>query len=349
MRSFSVGEPTNRSSTAPLYTQLPYPGDGVVRTTSARILREGMRRLAPALLSKADLRIADVGCGTGEATAGLARIFPNARIVGIDVNPASLELARRLADRSKLNLTFVRCDISEPVLDALCAASVLGRNAASNPAERFDVVTSMGVLHHLADPAAGFSHVRSIIREDGLFQVYVYSRTGRREVLAVRDLLDRFLPADAFDRRARTVRVLRLSRKHTLIDGLQTLRRRLRFGPPFRLMEIIRVALRRNRLTHVSDTFSNPCEHSFLFEELLAIFARTGWDFAGLAKRGGLPVTPEEHTRDPQALEALRALPPAVLCDLLAFHYRAAGWTFFLRPAEVVGDATESASRLARC
>lgn len=319
----------NVAPTAPLYSQLPYPGDGVVRTTSARILLEGLRERAPELLSRRPLWIADVGCGTGEATAGIARMLPQARVVGIDVNAASLELGRALAARSKLDLTFVQADMTQPLGEAL--------HRAGAPAweGRFDVITSMGVLHHLSDPAAGFARVREILREDGLFQVYVYSRTGRREVLEVRKLLDRALPDGTFQDRARAVRSLRLSRKHTLWDGVRTLRKRLRFGPPLRLGEIVRVAMRRRRITHVSDTFSNPCEHSFHFDELFSIFARTGWAFAGLAKRGGLPVSAEEHTRDPEALALLRGLPPAVMYDLLAFHYRAAGWTFFLQPEKV--------------
>lgn len=321
---------SNVAPTAPLYSQLPYPGDGVVRTTSARILYEGLRQHAPALLERRPLWIADVGCGTGEATAGIARMLPQARVVGIDVNPASLELGRALAVRLRLDLTFVQADITQSLGEALRRAGASAREG------RFDVITSMGVLHHLQDPAVGFARVREILHEDGLFQVYVYSKLGRREVLEVRELLDRALPEGTFQDRARAVRSLRLSRKHTLWDGVRTLRKRLRFGPPLRFGEIVQVAMRRSRITHLSDTFSNPCEHSFRFDELFTIFARTGWAFAGLAKKGGMPTCAEEHTRDPRALEMLKAMPQAALFDLLAFAHRAAGWTFFLRPTKIV-------------
>jgi ubiquinone/menaquinone biosynthesis C-methylase UbiE len=40
------------------------------------------------------LRILDAGCGTGEGTARLAEMFPQARILGVDVLDTSLELAR---------------------------------------------------------------------------------------------------------------------------------------------------------------------------------------------------------------------------------------------------------------
>lgn len=48
-------------------------------------------------------RILDVGCGTGEITSRLARMFPGATVVGVDIIEDHLELARKrypeLADR----------------------------------------------------------------------------------------------------------------------------------------------------------------------------------------------------------------------------------------------------------
>ena len=68
----------NVAPTAPLYTELPYPADGVVRTPNSQMLLRGVERFAPELLRKPDLTIVDVGCGTGESTAGLTRVFPKA-------------------------------------------------------------------------------------------------------------------------------------------------------------------------------------------------------------------------------------------------------------------------------
>jgi hypothetical protein len=45
-----------------------------------------------------------------------------------------------------------------------------------------------------------------------------------------------------------------------------------------------------------------------------------------------LPVTPEDYTRHPQTLALLKRLPPDVLYDYFAFRFRAAGFTFVLRP-----------------
>ena len=44
---------------------------------------------------RADARIADIGCGSGEFTARLAALFPGAHIVGIDILEGSIAYARK--------------------------------------------------------------------------------------------------------------------------------------------------------------------------------------------------------------------------------------------------------------
>jgi ubiquinone/menaquinone biosynthesis C-methylase UbiE len=45
-------------------------------------------------LLPSDPKILDAGCGTGELTSRLAELFPNAKILGIDIVDPHLELAR---------------------------------------------------------------------------------------------------------------------------------------------------------------------------------------------------------------------------------------------------------------
>ena len=42
----------------------------------------------------ADCRILDVGCGTGEISSRLARLYPQATVIGVDLVESSLEIAR---------------------------------------------------------------------------------------------------------------------------------------------------------------------------------------------------------------------------------------------------------------
>lgn len=317
----------NRAPTAPLYAELPYPGDGVVRTTSARMLKRNVLLHAAHLLQRPTLRIADIGCGTGEATCGVPRLFPAAQVVGVDINPASLALAQKLADRSAGTVQLVRADITADLRAALEAAGALP------PGGTFDIITSFGVLHHLDDPAVGFARLRGLIAADGLCMTYMYSRRGRWSDIAVRALLDRAFSVAQFAERAEAVRRLGLSRRHSLWSFLGGLRNRLRFGPAVRPLELLQVYLKRNNLVHLSDTFSNPREHLYDFGEVRELCTRTGWVVLGLASGAGLPVRPEEHTRDPRALELLRRIPEDLLYDYFAYCYRAGGFTTVQRPA----------------
>lgn len=319
----------NTAPTAALYTELPYPADGVVRTTIAEMLRRGLQTHAPSLLQReGELRLVDIGCGTGEATVGIAQQFPRMKIVGVDINPASLERAEALARKEKANVTFVQCNITNGV-DEILRALPEGEDA------KFDLISSMGVLHHLEEPPEGFAQARKLIKDDGLFLCYIYSKLGRWDDIAARSILDRAVPEGAsFEQRAEALRLLNVSGKHSLRDSVKSLGKRLKHGPPLAPFELLKVYFARTGLTHVSDTFSNPCEHLYYFSELMDIFDASDWSFVALAEKGGLPTTPEQHTSDPKRAAWLRRLPPDVLYDYFAFIYRAWGFTFFLRPAD---------------
>jgi SAM-dependent methyltransferase len=315
----------NTSATASLYTELPYPGDGVVRTTNARILRGALRKHYANLLARRRLRIVDVGCGTGENTLGLARIFPAAEVLGIDINERSLELANQLAKREGSLVRFVRGDITADLAKTLHEASP----------GAFDIVFSMGVLHHLAVPSVGFSAVRELVASDGLLFCFVYSRPGRREDLATKELLTAILPANSsFQMRSQAISALRLSNRHTMWQAVKAIRRRWKFGPPMLPLELLRVAFNRNRIIHESDSYSNPCEHLYTCREIRTLLAETGWEFDALAENAGLPSSPEQHTRKKAELDLLRRLSPDSLYDYFAFYYQAQGLSFFAKPAD---------------
>src|SRR5712671_6460969 len=82
--------------------------ESMVRTLDAQARaiwpqeRELVRRYALA----DDIRILDAGCGTGEATARLAELFPRATIVGVDVIDTSLERARERCRAFGARVTF---------------------------------------------------------------------------------------------------------------------------------------------------------------------------------------------------------------------------------------------------
>ncbi|MDQ2961943.1 MAG: peptide chain release factor N(5)-glutamine methyltransferase [Pseudomonadota bacterium] len=63
------------------------------------------------LSNDASARVLDLGCGSGAVALAIAHERPRARIVGADVAPAAVALARRNADRLAIgNATFIESD-----------------------------------------------------------------------------------------------------------------------------------------------------------------------------------------------------------------------------------------------
>jgi SAM-dependent methyltransferase len=54
---------------------------------------------------------------------------------------------------------------------------------------RFDVVHSVGVLHHMEDPMAGLRVLRGLMRPHGVMEVGFYSAAARRPILAARHFI----------------------------------------------------------------------------------------------------------------------------------------------------------------
>jgi SAM-dependent methyltransferase len=317
----------NDAPTAPLYTKFPYPGDGIVRTTVAKILQGSLGGVAPEGPWRRGFHLIDLGCGTGEVLVGVAKAFPAARIVAIDINPASLRLAEDLARRHRVEIEFVQADLARGVRRALSGRGLL-------PPDGFDLVTSMGVLHHLAAPSDGFRTAREVVSPHGLFLCYMYSRFGRWSDPAVQRLLNDAAGSDAgYTERSSLVKAMRLSDSRTLPALLRLLGDQRRYGPPMSWKEMFRVHFRRSTVEEDSDRFSNPCEHLLTFRELEDVAACTGWHVLGLAPRGGLPTTVEEFSRDPARQTALRRLDRAVLYDYFAYQFRASGFAYYLQPS----------------
>jgi SAM-dependent methyltransferase len=121
---------------------------------------------------KAQPDILIAGCGTGLHPIETARRFPRARLLAVDLSLASLAYAQRKAEEAGVaNVEFAQAD--------LLRLGELGR--------QFDVIESVGVLHHLRDPRAGMHVLASLLRPNGVFRLGLYSELARRSVVAVRE------------------------------------------------------------------------------------------------------------------------------------------------------------------
>ena len=114
------------------------------------------------------------GCGTGAHPIELARKLKGSRVLAIDLSVSSLAYAKRKTPSDVAGrIEYAQADILK--------LGNLGRT--------FDVIDSGGVLHHMADPAAGLRVLLSLLRPRGFMRLGLYSQIARREISAVRHYL----------------------------------------------------------------------------------------------------------------------------------------------------------------
>lgn len=114
------------------------------------------------------------GCGTGRHAAITAQLQPHGRVLAVDISRASLAYAaRRCKELGLANVRFAQADI--------LGLATLG--------ERFDVIECLGVLHHMADPLAGWRALLSLLKPGGVMKVGLYSELARRHIVAARNLV----------------------------------------------------------------------------------------------------------------------------------------------------------------
>ena len=141
-------------------------------------------------------RVLDVGCGGGLLAEGMVR--RGARVTGIDLAPAAIEVARLHAEESGLHVEY-----------RLTSAEEL---AAAQPGA-FDLVTCLELLEHVPDPAAIMAALARLVRPDGHVVCATLNRGLRSFALAIvgAEYLMRLLPAGTHQY-ARLIRPSELAR-----------------------------------------------------------------------------------------------------------------------------------------
>lgn len=155
------------------YEESPYPRwtktSPVGRSTTIDVYlrRKFPRAPLPNIAHTDAAEILIAGCGTGQHSIETARQFEGARILAIDLSLASLGYAKRKTRELGLrNIEYAQADILQ--------LKSIGRS--------FDVIEASGVLHHLADPLAGWQLLLSLLRPGGLMRLGLYSRLARQEL-----------------------------------------------------------------------------------------------------------------------------------------------------------------------
>lgn len=115
----------------------------------------------------AGLDLLDVGCGAGLFAEPLARLGAN--VLGIDPAPASIGVARRHAEETGVRIAYRAATVEDISIEP----------------KRFDIVSAMEVVEHVADPARFVAAAASVIKPGGLFLASTLNRTFRSFALAI--------------------------------------------------------------------------------------------------------------------------------------------------------------------
>ena len=128
--------------------------------------RQVAREIASAV---GDGEVLDVGTGPGHLPLELARLAPALGVTGIDLSPAMIDLARKRAERLRLDsrVVFLTGDVASlPLPDAA-----------------FDLVVSTLSLHHWRNQAKGLAELHRVMRPGGVVWIYDIHRAGTRQAM----------------------------------------------------------------------------------------------------------------------------------------------------------------------
>jgi 2-polyprenyl-3-methyl-5-hydroxy-6-metoxy-1,4-benzoquinol methylase len=158
------------------YEESPYPrwikASPVGQTTIEAHLRQ-LFPLAniPDVVKANGAQILIAGCGTGQHSIETARQFPGARVLAIDLSLSSLCYAmRKTRELGLKNLEYAQADILK----------------LQSIRRTFDVIEAAGVLHHLAEPMAGWRVLLSLLRPGGFMRIGLYSKLARQDIRPAR-------------------------------------------------------------------------------------------------------------------------------------------------------------------
>ena len=100
-------------------------------------------------------KVADVGCGRGASTILMAQAYPNSTFIGFDYHGASIEGARKAAQKA---------GVSDRVKFEQAAAK-------EYPGNDYDLVAVFDCLHDMGDPVGASTHVLRSLKKDGTWMI----------------------------------------------------------------------------------------------------------------------------------------------------------------------------------
>lgn len=204
---------------------------------------------------KQDIRILDAGCGSGVSTEYLVHLNPQAQVVGIDISEGTLAVAKERCQRSKADRVQFR------QLSLYDADQIEGE---------FDLINSVGVLHHLDDPIRGIQALAKKLAPGGLMHIFVYGELGRWEISLMQ----------------RAIALLQNDKVGDYRDGVEVGRKLFSALPENNRIvkrEKERWSMENQRDECFADMYVHPQEIDYNIETLFELIDASGLDFLGFS------------------------------------------------------------------
>lgn len=240
------------SAVAQQYEDHPFPRWKHLQPCTRQSAATWLAALSPAFTPqdafKGPIDVLVAGCGTGLEPLALSAQLDTHDLLAIDLSRSSLAYGQRQAR-----------DLAMDQRIRFCQADIM--NMAEWP-QRYDLITSSGVLHHLSDPLAGWRILVNLLRPGGVMIVSLYSEAARQAVVQARTLIAQQQWAADPD----TMRALRA----TILQG-----RHPELSPLRQWRDFYSLSMFRDLVFHVQ-------EHRYTVARIQAELAALGLRFVGM-------------------------------------------------------------------
>ncbi|MBD2189625.1 class I SAM-dependent methyltransferase [Pseudanabaena mucicola] len=202
-----------------------------------------------------NIRILDAGCGSGVSTEYLVHLNPEASVVGIDLSEGTLAVAQERCKRSgATRVNFHHLSLFD----------------ADQLEGEFDLINSVGVLHHTADPIRGIQTLANKLAPGGLLHIFVYGELGRWEIRLMQE----------------AIAILQGDKRGDYVDGVKIGRELFANLPEnnaLRRREKERWELENKQDACFADMYVHPQELNYNVNTLFELIDASGLDFLGFS------------------------------------------------------------------